>query len=134
MQNLDSHFDKKLKPDSLLGDIWFKNITFRYGTRRTVLENITIHINQGEKIALVGESGAGKTTLVKLLLNLYSPEEGDILINDNNIKDIHLENLKDKIAYIPQETFLFSGNIMENLTLGLDDVSTEEVIEASNKA
>lgn len=126
--------DKKLKPDTLIGDISFKNITFRYGTRRTVLENITMHIRQGEKIALVGESGSGKTTLVKLLLNLYSPEEGEILINNNNIKDINFDNLRDKIAYIPQETFLFSGSIMENLTLGLDDVTTEEVIEASKKA
>lgn len=126
--------DKKLKLDTLMGDVWFKNITFRYGTRRTVLEHITMHIKQGEKIALVGESGSGKTTLVKLLLNLYSPEEGEILINNNNIKDINLESLRDKIAYIPQETFLFSGSIMENLTLGLDDVTIEEVIEASKKA
>jgi len=126
--------EKKLKPTSLHGDIIFKNITFRYGTRRPVLENINLHIKQGEKIALVGESGSGKTTLVKLLLNLYSPESGEILINNNNIKDINLECLRDKIAYIPQEIFLFSGSIMENLVLGLDDVTTEEVIDAAKKA
>ncbi|HWT73883.1 MAG TPA: ATP-binding cassette domain-containing protein [Mobilitalea sp.] len=126
--------DKKLKPEHLQGNIWFNNVTFRYGTRRTVLEHITMHIKQGDRIALVGESGSGKTTLVKLLLNLYSPEEGDILINNNNIKDINLESLRDKIAYIPQETFLFSGSIMDNLTLGLDEVTPEEVIEASKKA
>ncbi len=125
---------KKLSPDNLKGDIWFKNVTFRYGTRRTVLEHITMHIRQGERIAFVGESGSGKTTLVKLLLNLYSPEEGDILINGNNIKDLQLECLRERIAYIPQETFLFSGSIMDNLTLGLDDVTPEEVIEASKKA
>ena len=129
-----SNEDKKLAPATMQGDIRFNNVTFRYGTRRTVLENITMHIRQGEKIALVGESGSGKTTLVKLLLNLYSPEEGDILINNNNIRDISLENLRDRIAYIPQETFLFSGSIMDNLTLGMDDVSTEEVIEASKEA
>jgi ATP-binding cassette subfamily B protein len=126
--------DKKLSPDNLKGDIWFKNVTFRYGTRRTVLEHITMHIRQGERIAFVGESGSGKTTLVKLLLNLYSPEEGDILINGNNIKDLQLECLRERIAYIPQETFLFSGSIMDNLILGLDDVTPEEVIEASKKA
>lgn len=126
--------DKKMAPDNLKGDIWLKNVTFRYGTRRPVLEHITMHIKQGERIALVGESGSGKTTLVKLLLNLYSPEEGDILINSNNIKDLHLECLREKIAYIPQETFLFSGSIMDNLTLGLDDVTVEEVIEAAKKA
>lgn len=126
--------DKKLSLDNLKGDIWFKNITFRYGTRRTVLEHITMQIRQGERIALVGESGSGKTTLVKLLLNLYSPEVGDILINQNNIKDIQMECLREKIAYIPQETFLFSGSIMDNLTLGLDEVSTEDVIEVAKKA
>ena len=126
--------DKKLNPDTLQGDIWYKNVTFRYGTRRPVLEHITMNIKQGQKIALVGESGSGKTTLVKLLLNLYGPEEGEILINGNNIKDINLESLREKIAYIPQETFLFSGSIMDNLTLGLDDVTTEDVIDASKKA
>ncbi len=125
---------KKLIPESLQGDIWFKNVTFRYGTRRTVLDHITMHIKRGERIALVGESGSGKTTLVKLLLNLYSPEEGEVLINGNNIKDINLESLRDKIAYIPQETFLFSGSIMDNLMLGLEDVTIDEVIEASKKA
>lgn len=126
--------DKKMKPDSMKGDISFKNVTFRYGTRRTVLEHITMHIKYGERIALVGESGSGKTTLVKLLLNLYCPEEGDVLINSNNIKDINLESLRDKIAYIPQETFLFSGSIMDNLTLGLDEITPEEIIEACKKA
>ncbi|MDD4112793.1 MAG: peptidase domain-containing ABC transporter [Herbinix sp.] len=126
--------DKKLNPDTLQGDILYRNITFRYGTRRPVLEHITMNIKHGQKVALVGESGSGKTTLVKLLLNLYSPEEGEILINGNNIKDINLESLREKIAYIPQETFLFSGSIMDNLTLGLDDVTTEDVIEASKKA
>jgi ATP-binding cassette subfamily B protein len=126
--------EKKLEPESLKGSIILKNVTFRYGTRKPVLVNINIHIKQGERIALVGESGSGKTTLSKLLLNLYSPESGDILINNNNIKDIKLEILREKIAYIPQETFLFSGSIIENLTLGLDDVTIEEVIEASKRA
>lgn len=126
--------ERKLTPDNMHGDINFKSVTFRYGTRRTVLEQITMNMKQGEKVALVGESGSGKTTLVKLILNLYHPEEGDVLINNNNIKDINLESLRDKIAYIPQETFLFSGSIMDNLILGLDDVTVEEVIEASKKA
>ncbi len=133
-QERTSYEEKKLAPDNLKGDINIKNLTFRYGTRKPVLEHITIHIRQGEKIALVGESGSGKTTLSKLLLNLYSPEEGEILINDNNIKDIKLDTLRDKIAYIPQEIFLFGGSIMDNLTLGLEDVTVEEVIEASKKA
>lgn len=129
-----SYEEKKIAPANLRGDICIKNVTFRYGTRRPVLEQITMHIKQGERIALVGESGSGKTTLSKLLLNLYSYEEGEILINDISLKDIKSETLREKIAYIPQETFLFSGSIMDNLTLGLDDVTVEKVIEASKQA
>lgn len=125
---------KKLKPDSLSGDIEIKNVNFRYGTRKLVLENINIDIKKGQKIAFVGESGSGKTTLSKLLLNLYTPESGDILINGNNIKDIQLEALRDRIAYIPQETFLFSGSILENLALGLDTYTLEDIYKASKMA
>ncbi len=125
---------KKLSPKSIRGDIEIKDITFRYGTRKPVFEGISMHIREGERIALVGESGSGKTTLSKLLLNLYSAESGEILIDGNNIKDINMEALREKIAYIPQETFLFSGSIMENLTLGLDDVTVEDVIDAAKKA
>ncbi|MFM1562967.1 peptidase domain-containing ABC transporter [Helcococcus ovis] len=125
---------KKLKPDSLSGDIEIKNVNFRYGTRKLVLENINIDIKKGQKIAFVGESGSGKTTLSKLLLNLYESESGDILINGNNIKNIQLEKLREKIAYIPQETFLFSGSILENLALGLDTYTLEDIYKASKMA
>ncbi len=125
---------KKLKPDSLSGDVEIKNVNFRYGTRKLVLENINIDIKKGQKIAFVGESGSGKTTLSKLLLNLYESESGDILINGNNIKDIQLEKLREKIAYIPQETFLFSGSILENLALGLDTYTLEDIYKASKMA
>lgn len=125
---------KKLSPNSLKGDIEIKDLDFRYGTRKLILENINISIKKGEKIAFVGESGSGKTTLAKLLLKLYLAEKGEILIDGNNIKDIQIEALRDKIAYIPQETFLFSGSIYDNLTLGLNETNLEEVIEASKKA
>lgn len=125
---------KKMCPESLLGDIEFKNVDFRYGTRKLVLEDINIEIKKGQKVAFVGESGSGKTTLSKLLLHMYQPEKGDILINNNNIEDIQIESLREKIAYIPQETFLFSGSILENLTLGMDNVTMDEVIEAAKMA
>jgi len=126
--------DKKINPASLRGDIDFVNVTFRYGTRQKVLDDITLHICSGEKIALVGESGSGKTTLVKLLMSFYQPEKGDILINGYNIKDINLEVLRCKIAYISQNAFFFNGTIRENLTLGVDSVSFEEIIEACKKS
>lgn len=125
---------RKLKFENLAGDIEVRNLDFRYGTRKKVLEDININIEEGQSVAFVGESGSGKTTLSKLLLNLYSAEKGDILINGNNIDDIQLECLREKIAYIPQETFLFSGSIFDNLTLGMDDVDMNDVIEACKMA
>ncbi|KIP21244.1 Lactococcin-G-processing and transport ATP-binding protein LagD [Anoxybacillus ayderensis] len=124
--------EKKIKVESLKGDIVMRDLQFRYGTRDVVLKNINLHIRQGEKIALVGESGSGKTTLVKLLMRFYDYEKGDILINDINIKDMDLERLRRKIAYIPQENFFFSGTIQENLCLGVEqEVSLEEIIAAA---
>lgn len=124
----------KLTPSSLKGDIEFKNVNFRYGTRKLVLEDINIKIKSGQKVAFVGESGSGKTTLSKLLLHLYQAESGDILINGKNIEDIQIEVLREKIAYIPQETFLFSGSILENLLLGIDNAALDDVIEAAKMA
>lgn len=130
----DEREGHKLTPEHLNGDITFQNVKFRYGTRKLVLDDVDITIHKGEKVAFVGESGSGKTTLTKLLLHLYKPEEGNILINGNNIEDIQLETLRERISYISQETFLFSGTIMENLMLGIDDASVDDVIEASKLA
>ncbi len=125
---------RKLSPVNFAGDIEIRNLNFRYGTRKMVLEDINIKIEKGQKVAFVGESGSGKTTLSKLLLHLYSAESGEILLNGNNIEDIQIECLREKIAYIPQETFLFSGTIFENLTLGMDDAKMDDIIDASKMA
>lgn len=125
---------RKLQPDKLSGDIEFKNVSFRYGTRERVLEDINLKIKKGQKVAFVGESGSGKTTLSKLLLHLYTAETGDILIDENNIEDIQIEKIRERIAYIPQETFLFSGSILENLSLGLDYVTMDDIIAATKSA
>ncbi|MDR1156870.1 MAG: peptidase domain-containing ABC transporter [Oscillospiraceae bacterium] len=123
--------DKKIQPVSLREPIRIEELDFRYGTRNLVLQDINLHINPGEKIALVGESGSGKTTLVKLLLNFYPWEKGEILIGPYNIQDIQLEWLRERIAYISQDVFLFSGTIFENLTLGLPDPTMEEVVRVA---
>ncbi len=125
---------RKMSPKSLAGDIEIKDLSFRYGSRKLVLENINLKIEKGQKIAFVGESGSGKTTLSKLLLHLYTAESGDILINGNNIEDIKLECLREKIAYISQETFLFSGSIFDNLTIGIDEATMDDIIEVSKMA
>lgn len=125
---------KKLSPERFFGDIEMKHVNFRYGTRKLILEDINLKIEKGQKVAFVGASGSGKTTLSKLLLHLYSAESGEILIDGNNIEDIQMEKLREKIAYIPQETFLFSGSILENLSLGLDNAAMDDIIEASKMA
>ena len=121
---------RKLSPASLNLPIKIENLDFRYGTRKLVLENINMTINAGEKIALVGESGSGKTTLSKLLMNFYPWEKGEIFIGDYNLKDINLEALRSRISYISQDIFLFSGTIRENLELGNEDATMEDIIEA----
>lgn len=128
----DEH--KKINPSSLNGKIEFKNVDFRYGTRQLILKNINMIINKGERVALVGESGSGKTTIAKLLLNFYQCEKGEIIVNGYNLLDINVEALRDKIAYISQETFLFNGTIIENLKLGNPYLTYEEIIEACKKA
>ncbi len=125
---------RKIIPASLKGDIDFTAVSFRYGTRQLVLNDLSMHISAGERIAIVGESGAGKTTVAKLLLSLYQYESGNITIADYALPDIQLDALREKIAYIPQETFLFSGSILDNLTFGADHPDMEEVIKCTKLA
>ena len=124
----------KVSPISLKGDISILDISFRYGTRQLVLEHFTMNIRKGQRVAIVGESGAGKTTIAKLLLNLYPYEAGTITVADYALPDIQLECLRDKIAYIPQETFLFSGTILDNLTFGIERPNMEDVIRCAQMA
>ncbi len=125
---------KKINPSTLKGNIEFKNVNFRYGTRQLILKDINIIVKSGQKIALVGESGSGKTTVSKLLMNFYQCEKGEVLVNGYNIRDINIESLREKIAYISQEVFFFSGTIKKNLEFGLNDVDMQEMIEACKKA
>lgn len=126
----DEHEDNRLKDVSLKQPISITNLDFRYGTRQLVLKDINMQIKPGEKIALVGESGSGKTTLVKLLMRFYDWEKGEICFGNYNAKDLNLEALREKVAYISQDIFLFSGTIRENLALGNEFASFEEIIEA----
>ncbi|NLJ84191.1 MAG: peptidase domain-containing ABC transporter, partial [Halanaerobiaceae bacterium] len=123
-----------IKKEKFNGKFEIRNLHFRYGTREEVLKGISFNIEPGEKVALVGESGSGKTTLVKLLLKYYLTEEGEILIDDYNIKDISYESLRNRIGYVPQDVLLFSGTIRENIAFGMNNVSMEEVVEAAKKS
>lgn len=124
----------KIIPKNLKGDILFNNISFRYGTRKHVLENFSLHIKSGENVALVGESGAGKSTLVKLLLRFYEAEKGNLTIGDYAVSDLKFHALRSMIAYIPQDIFLFSGTIYENIAFGMPEANMEMVIEHAKMA
>lgn len=101
----------------------FKNISFRYGNRDLIIKDLSFSIKKGDKIAFVGESGCGKSTITKLLTGLYKPESGSIQINQKNIEAYSIKSLRTNIAYVPQTIFLFSDTIKNNLTLGLEQDS-----------
>ena len=119
----------------VLGDISFQNVVFGYkGSDKPVLQNFSLHIYPGQKIALVGTSGAGKTTLVNLLGRLYDINQGSICLDGIDIRELRFEDLYKSIAVVPQETFLFNASIEENIRYGRQDASYEEVVEAARIA
>ena len=131
---LEKVSEDDLRPETLFGDITLENVNFAYGLRDNVLNNININIKAGEKIALVGESGSGKTTIAKLLMNFYEVKEGRIVLNNLDINNISKEVLRNKVSYISQDSFFFSGTIKENLEFACDGVTHEMMVEACKKA
>lgn len=107
----------ELTPE-MVGDIQFKNVSFRYGTRVQVFDNLTITLKKGQITAAIGESGSGKSTLMSLLQNLYPLSGGNILIGDYDIKHIHNENLRSIVSVVPQQIDLFGASVIENIALG----------------
>lgn len=117
------------------GSIEYRNVGFRYNEKSDyVLKNINLNIAPGEYIALVGSSGAGKTTICSLLPRFYEVSEGQILIDKQDIKDIKLTSLRQNIGIVQQDVYLFAGTILDNIRYGRFDASDEEVIEAAKKA
>ncbi|MDU5106148.1 ABC transporter ATP-binding protein [Clostridium sp.] len=113
------------------GNVEFKNVHFEYEKDILILENINMNIKAGEKIALVGATGAGKTTIVNLLSRFYRIKSGEILVDGININDVTLKSLRKEIGVMLQDPFVFSGTIMENIRYGRLDATDEEVIEAA---
>ncbi len=122
----------KLPP--IKGDIYFKNVDFKYSDRTAVLSSIDLHIKPNESIALVGKSGAGKTTLIKLLLRFYDPTKGSILIDGYDIKEVTKESLRSNIGMVPQEALMFNNTIAFNIAYGNPKATLKEVKEAARMA
>ncbi|MBE6672687.1 MAG: ABC transporter ATP-binding protein [Ruminococcaceae bacterium] len=116
------------------GDVVLENVTFGYVPGKTVLKNITLYAHPGQKIAFVGSTGAGKTTVTNLLNRFYDIEEGTITIDGVDIKNIKREDLRKNIAMVLQDTHLFTGTVMENIRYGRPDATDEEVIAAAKVA
>jgi ABC-type multidrug transport system fused ATPase/permease subunit len=118
------------------GNITFKNVAFSYPSRKEikVLKNVNFTANFGQKIAIVGPSGVGKSTIASLLLRFYDIDSGEILVDGKNIYDYDLENLRGNMSIVPQDVILFGGTIRENIAYGKPNATEEEIILAAKQA
>ena len=124
----------KLKSDNVEGNVEFKNVKFGYNEDKIIIKDFNAKINAGEKIAIVGPTGAGKTTIVKLLMRFYELNSGEILLDGKNITDYKRSELESVFAMVLQDTWLFNGTILDNLRYGNLNASDKEVIDAAKTA
>jgi ATP-binding cassette subfamily B multidrug efflux pump len=122
-------------PTLLQGKVSFKNVTFTYDdTNITALKNISFTAEAGETIAILGKTGAGKSTIIELIARLYDTKQGAILLDDTLIKDNNLNDVRNQIGFVPQDPFLFSESIGNNIKFGKEDATQEEIIQAAKDA
>ena len=124
----------QLNLEKVKGDVSFENVKFGYDEDKIIIKDFTSHIKSGQRIAIVGPTGAGKTTLVKLLMRFYDINDGKITIDGIDIKDFSREGLREHIGMVLQDTWLYNGTIMENIRYGRLDATDEEVIRAAKTA
>jgi len=123
--------EKAVPMPKIKGEVCFKNVTFGYDDGIPVLKNVSFRIEPGQTIALVGSTGAGKTTVVNLISRFYEVSSGEVLIDGYNVNNVTLESLRSQIGMMPQDTFLFSTSIKENIRYGKLDATDEEIIAAA---
>lgn len=118
------------------GEVTFEDVTFRYGEddEKNTLQNLSFHVEAGQTVAIVGRSGSGKSTLAKLIEGLYPPNRGKVVIDGHDISHVSPPSLRSQLGIVPQECFLFSGTILENIALYRPEFSLEEVIEVAKLA
>ncbi len=126
--------DKSVNTDKIKGNIEFKNVQFGYDENKIIINNFNAKANEGQKIAIVGPTGAGKTTMVKLLMRFYDVNSGEILVDGHNIKDIKRGELRKMFGMVLQDTWLFGGTVKENIKYGNPEANESEVIEAAKAA
>ena len=129
MSNQDNILGKLDKSD-VKGEIKFKHVKFGYDESRTIIKDFSVNVKPGQKVAIVGPTGAGKTTMVNLLMKFYEINDGDILIDGVSIKDLSRENVHDLFCMVLQDTWLFEGSILDNIKFNKKDVTEEEVWNA----
>ena len=135
--NTDVHItenDDPIEPENLRSNIRFESISFNYPDGQDLLKDFSMDIGYGTSIGIVGDTGSGKTTLAKLLLRLYDPSSGSIKIGDQNIRDMSISGLRNKIGIVNQETFLFDGTIRNNIGYGSSDYIEEDIIRAAEQS
>lgn len=125
---------RRVTPDDIDGSVVFDNVSFGYSADKIIIKNFNAHIKPGQKVAIVGPTGAGKTTMVKLLMRFYDVTTGSISVGGYNIKDFDRSELRELFGMVLQDTWLFSGTIMENLRYGKLDATDEEVKNAAKAA
>ncbi len=119
--------------DGVRGEIAFNGVSFAY-EEELVLKNVNLKVNAGEVIGIVGPSGAGKTTFINLVLRFYDPTEGAVLLDGHDLRELRQKDLRDAVAFVPQEPLLFNATAKENILIGRPDASDEEVYEAAHRA
>ena len=120
-----------VKAENLRGEVQFKDVSFAYVAKDYVLQNIDFSIAPGETLAIVGSTGSGKSTIINILSRFYEIQKGEILVDGRNIRDYELSSLRRHIAVVLQDVFLFSGSVLDNITLRDENISRERVIEAA---
>ena len=123
-----------IRPENLNSDIRFESISFNYPGSPILFEDFSINIKNGTSIGIVGDTGSGKTTLAKLLLRLYDPSKGSIMVGEHNIKNMSIESLRNKIGVVNQETFLFDGSIRKNIGYGNKECTEADIIRAAEQS
>ncbi len=133
-EEIDEDASEKINAKNSEGNFVFDDVTFGYKSYRKVLRNIKQSVKKGEMIGLVGHSGAGKSTLINLIMRLYSPDNGKILLDETDIEDYNNQSYKDILGVVLQESYLFSGTILENISYANKTATLEECIIAAKKA